>query len=1086
MKSTRALVQPVAAAWDIARLGVAPTAAAATREPARTTSGGWARDLSAVPLVQRQCSAGACHCTSCEDESPEGVQAKPLDAAAQDAFEQAADHAADAVMAQRRPGGLGSVSAGPMRRARPQPAHAAQAAHAVHAAPGGQALSAAAVDPVLRAQGRPLEAPVRHLMESRFRQDFSAVRLHADDRGATAAARLNARAFAVGPHLAFGRNEYAPHTPAGQHLLAHELAHVVQQRGLPQVQRMPLRTSCDAPRWDGRPPGCGAGGLRASWTLVDLATQAVESIALDELVVRRGLAGAFPGNWITQVWTPPNPEKSGAERGRADGMKVSTGGTLRVEVVEVKSRSTQFAGGCALAAREAGGYVRVLRPLEPQLLQISQALAGIGGLRVDPNRLNATQQFVIESAGISLATPGMRQAWRFYQGLQEKLNTTFTAPFTAFEAAVHAEGSRGTVYPAGPRVRVECTTGRGRRTRPGVKLRQLGFQVNLEGGASYGCTDTPCEDREEEERRQQQAVDAARPLAQPGTQPQTDAPGVRLPEAAAPPPREDTDVTVPVMVGTGAAALTAAAIAAARRRALRIAGERAAALAARRAAERAAVVAAERAAARNVINLAERRAARALASRAAGRAVGAVASRAVAVASAAAAVFLLASGRAEARVGLGPDPLSALYDSLTRNGTPPSDEMRALIESDPTLRALAEQAGASGDMTPLQQALAQRTMELIRDHAAELTDEDLEILAQMASSGAAGASPQTAEELRATIDAARARRSGSTGSGSGTGSGTGTGTGTGTGSGTGTGTGSGSGTGTGTPGATRATPPTTAAPAGTAGGGAPGPLARAVDEARRAYPALSDEARGQVAAAPPAVRRLFDAMTGHGPGPAVDDAVVRRFFEVVPIDLGDARASTLIASLTAAPPGRTADEILAALQAAVRASPGRERPSPEVPLPPGERSPPSAGDAAADTHGSPATAGPTGTGDAPTERRAAEAEAVRQRSIELLMAAIQAYGGWADLGANQYVMVGRFSGVPLGGTVSLHIYQRSLVTDGTSVRAACWAQMRVTQAATRPGQIWRGTVVSSTFFVSEAGATVDGPPAGRALSGRLQ
>ncbi|MCX2864884.1 DUF4157 domain-containing protein [Paucibacter sp. PLA-PC-4] len=1065
MTAVRTALKPVTAALDMAMPGFAPAAPRA-RGPARSPSPGWAQDLSAVPLVQRQCSGSApkargCHCASCDDEPSEGVQAKPLAPAVEDAHDQAADRAADAVMARRRPGWLGSVSAGPLRRARAQP-------------PGGQASpTATAVEPVLRASGRPLEAPVRHLMESRFGQDFSAVRVHADDRGASAAARLNARAFALGPHLAFGRNEYAPHTPAGQHLLAHELAHVVQQRGLPQVQRMPLRTSCDAPRWDGQAPGCGAGGLKASWTLVDLVTKAAANYALDELVVRRGLASAFPGNWITQVWTPANPEKSGADRGRADGMKVRTGGTLRVEVVEVKSRSTEFAGGCDLAAREAAGYVSVLRPLAPQLLQISQGLAGIGGMRVDPNRrLNATQQFVIESAGISMATERMRQAWRFYQGLQDKLNTTFTTPFTAFEAAVHAEGARGKVYPAGPEVLEECKTGRGRSSRPGRRRVQLGFQVNLEGGASYGCSKTPCQGEEEEEQRQRQAVPLALPRAQPEALPETEVTGVRQPQPAIPPPSEEDDLTIPVLVGTGAAAaLTAAAVARAQQRALQIAGERTLALAADKAAQRVAIKAAKQAAAKNVISLAERRAAKAAGTKVAGRVAGAAAARAVAAASAAAAVFLLASGRAEARVGLGPDPLSALYDALTRNGTPPTDEMRALIESDPTLRALAQEAGPSGNMTPLQQALAQRTMELIRDNASEFSEEDLEILSQMSSSGAAGASPQTGADLCAAIDAARADQSG-TGKGAGTGSSTSPGKAAGQGSGS-------------VPGAGPSTSPTTATPAGTNGGGTSDPQAKAVGDARRAYPALSDEARGQVAAAPPAVRRLFDAMTGRGPGPAVDDAVVRRFFEIVPLDLDDAGVSALIAGLGPTGAGRTAEEILARLDAAVRAR--GTRPSPEVPPPPSERPPPQTGEGGTETPGAAATAGPTAAGEkASPERSASEEDAVRLRSIELLVAAIKAYDGWASLGPSQYVMVGNLSGVPVGGTVGLHVYQRSPLPDGSSVRAACWAQLRVTQAATRTGQRWRGTVVSSTFFVSENGDTVDGLPAGRVLSGILQ
>lgn len=68
-------------------------------------------------------------------------------------------------------------------------------------------------------------------MESRFEFDFSQVRIHANPRAADSAAALNARAYTVGTDIVFGRDQYSPASPAGRKLVAHELAHVVQQRG---------------------------------------------------------------------------------------------------------------------------------------------------------------------------------------------------------------------------------------------------------------------------------------------------------------------------------------------------------------------------------------------------------------------------------------------------------------------------------------------------------------------------------------------------------------------------------------------------------------------------------------------------------------------------------------------------------------------------------------------------------------------------------------------------------------------------------------------------------------------------------------
>jgi Domain of unknown function (DUF4157) len=85
---------------------------------------------------------------------------------------------------------------------------------------------------VLRSPGRPLDLRTRAVMESRFGRDFSSVRVHADGQAAGSAGRIGARAYAYGNRIVFGQGMYAPSTPRGAGLLAHELAHVAQQQGL--------------------------------------------------------------------------------------------------------------------------------------------------------------------------------------------------------------------------------------------------------------------------------------------------------------------------------------------------------------------------------------------------------------------------------------------------------------------------------------------------------------------------------------------------------------------------------------------------------------------------------------------------------------------------------------------------------------------------------------------------------------------------------------------------------------------------------------------------------------------------------------
>lgn len=83
----------------------------------------------------------------------------------------------------------------------------------------------------LARRGEQLDPVTRTAMEERFGQDLSEVRVHSDGPAARSARELGARAYTVGEQIVFGPGRFAPHTPDGRHLLAHELAHVIQQRG---------------------------------------------------------------------------------------------------------------------------------------------------------------------------------------------------------------------------------------------------------------------------------------------------------------------------------------------------------------------------------------------------------------------------------------------------------------------------------------------------------------------------------------------------------------------------------------------------------------------------------------------------------------------------------------------------------------------------------------------------------------------------------------------------------------------------------------------------------------------------------------
>lgn len=87
------------------------------------------------------------------------------------------------------------------------------------------------VHEVLRSSGQPLDAPARSYMEQRFGANFEQVRVHTGTKAAESASAVGALAYTVGQNVVFGEGQYAPETENGRMILAHELAHTIQQGG---------------------------------------------------------------------------------------------------------------------------------------------------------------------------------------------------------------------------------------------------------------------------------------------------------------------------------------------------------------------------------------------------------------------------------------------------------------------------------------------------------------------------------------------------------------------------------------------------------------------------------------------------------------------------------------------------------------------------------------------------------------------------------------------------------------------------------------------------------------------------------------
>lgn len=126
---------------------------------------------------------------------------------------------------------------------------------------------------VLRSPGQPLDGGARAFMEPLFDHDFSRVRVHADPKAAQSADAVDAHAYAVGQHVVFGPGEYAPGTAQGRSLIAHELAHVVQDPNPnlshPALRRSPKEAKTSAGTFVADPYDptrvLGAGGVTAGY-----------------------------------------------------------------------------------------------------------------------------------------------------------------------------------------------------------------------------------------------------------------------------------------------------------------------------------------------------------------------------------------------------------------------------------------------------------------------------------------------------------------------------------------------------------------------------------------------------------------------------------------------------------------------------------------------------------------------------------------------------------------------------------------------------------------------------------------------------
>jgi hypothetical protein len=188
-------------------------------------------------ILQRKCACGGRvvaggECAECRNKR---LQTKLAVHQPGDRFEYEADRMANfAVQGEKQAPLLSKCSLAALQRDEPNTSSASPYAPPI-------------VDEVLGGSGQPLDSSTRAFMEPRFGHDFGNVRVHFDARAAASARSVNALAYTVGHDIVFSDGAFGPDDPSGRSLLAHELAHVVQQSDAHtaqgQIQRQPDETS---------------------------------------------------------------------------------------------------------------------------------------------------------------------------------------------------------------------------------------------------------------------------------------------------------------------------------------------------------------------------------------------------------------------------------------------------------------------------------------------------------------------------------------------------------------------------------------------------------------------------------------------------------------------------------------------------------------------------------------------------------------------------------------------------------------------------------------------------------------------------
>ena len=175
--------------------------------------------------------------------------------------------------------------------------------------------------------GHRLDPGARVQLESAFGEDFSDVRVHTDATADHLSRAVAAEAFTTGTDIFFRSGTYEPLNTAGRKLLAHELTHVVQQRGAPAAGELRV-TDPDDP--SEREANVVAEEVARLPTGGPVAQRAAYEKELSTSRVRRVHRASVQKGWIQRNWDATGPVNHNPNRADFEGLRTPPEGAIRV------------------------------------------------------------------------------------------------------------------------------------------------------------------------------------------------------------------------------------------------------------------------------------------------------------------------------------------------------------------------------------------------------------------------------------------------------------------------------------------------------------------------------------------------------------------------------------------------------------------------------------------------------------------------------------------------------------------------------------------------------------------------------------